>query len=132
MIGLDTNVLVRYIVQDDPEQAARAGALIEAQCSDESPGFVSMLVLAELCWVLSKGYGYDRPVLEDVLTNLLTTTDLVVEQAADAWAALQDFKRGPADYTDYLIGRRGLGCGCKTTYTFDRKAARSKLHSLVQ
>jgi len=72
MIGLDTNILVRYIVRDDKKQASAATRLIESECTEESPGFVSQLVLAELFWVLSRGYEYPKSILVSVLTKLLS------------------------------------------------------------
>ena len=93
MIGLDTNVLVRYVVQDDPEQAQVANRLIEGQCTRESPGFVSGLVLAELVWVLLGAYGYDKKIVISVLRQILQTGELTVDNPTLIWAALSDFKK---------------------------------------
>ena len=131
MIGLDTNVLARYIVRDDKKQTAAATRLIEAQCTEESPGFVSLLVLAELFWVLSRGYGYQKAVLVTVFTKLLSAVELRIETADDAWTALRAYRDGPAELADYLIALRARANGCETIATFDRKAARSALHTLV-
>ncbi len=131
MIGLDTNVLVRYIVQDDRTQAAAAAHLIETRCTDASPGFVSQLVLAELFWVLSRGYEYDKAVVVQVLSKLLSAVELEVQQAADVWVALRTYENGGADFADYLIGRCAQTAGCETTFTFDKAAAKSGLHTLL-
>ena len=131
MTGLDTNVLVRYIVQDEPAQAAAATQLLESQCTRDNPGFVSHLVLAELCWVLGRGYGYDRDTLQTVLTGLLSSVELSVQESAVAWQALRAFQSGNADFADYLIGSSHAAHGCVTTWTFDRKAAKSPWHQLV-
>lgn len=131
MIGLDTNVLIRYIVQDHPRQSKQAAKLVEHHCSEDSPGFISQLVLAEMCWVLSVGYGYQKTLIAELLSRLLTTKELKIERAQDAWAALQQFKIGNADYADYLIAQSHHSAGCETTYTFDRKAAKSTLHTAV-
>ena len=131
MIGLDTNVLVRYIVRDDKKQATAATRLIEKQCTEHSPGFVSQLVLVELFWVLSRGYEYPKTVLAAVLSKLLSAVELQVENAADVWAALRAYESGPAEFPDYLIGLRGRAQGCDTVVTFDRKAAKSGMHTLV-
>lgn len=131
MIGLDTNVLARYIVQDDDAQAAVATRLIETRCSEDSPGFVSQLVLAELVWVLGRGYRYSKEVVCDVLSKLLGAVELQIEDAANTRAALRAFEEGSADFSDYLIGMRAHAAGCETTFTFDRKAAHSGLHSLA-
>lgn len=131
MNGLDTNVLVRYITQDDPAQAAAATQLIEESCSAERPGFVALVVLAELCWVLQRSYGYAREQVAAVLATLLTASELSVQARQQAWAALRQFERGNADYADYLIGQAATQAGCATTWTFDRRAAHADTHSLL-
>lgn len=132
MIGLDTNVLARYIVRDDAKQAAAATRLLESACTAESPGFVSHLVLAELSWVLSRGYGCSKEVLVSVLAKLLSAEELQVEHSAEAQVALRAFQNGDADFADYLIGLRGRAAGCEATLTFDRTAATSDWHRLVK
>lgn len=131
MIGLDTNVLVRYVVQDDPEQAAAAAGLIEGKCSAEDPGYISALVLAELVWVLGGAYGYDKSITLAVLRQVLVTAELTVEDPALAWRALTEFEQGPADFADYLIGQGNRARGCSRTYTFDRRAGRSPHFELL-
>lgn len=131
MIGLDTNVLVRYIVQDDAHQAAAATGLIEGQCTRDNPGLVSHLVLAELCWVLGRGYGYDRKLQASVLSALLATAELRVQQPDSVWPAIRAFEQGPADFADYLMAQINREQGCDATWTFDRKAAQSPLHRLL-
>jgi len=132
VIGLDTNILVRYIVRDEPEQTAAATSLIESRCTEESPGFVSQLVLAELFWVLARGYGYSKPVLLQVLSKLLGAAELEIEAMAEAWTALRMYESESADFADYLIGTRARLAGCETTFTFDRQAAKSALYTLAQ
>ena len=131
MIGLDTNVLVRYVVQDDPEQAAAAAGLIEGQCSAEDPGYISTLVLAELVWVLGGAYEYDKSIILAVLRQVLATAELTVEDPALAWRGLTEFEQGPADFADYLIGQGNHARGCSRTYTFDRRAGRSPHFELL-
>jgi predicted nucleic-acid-binding protein len=131
MIGLDTNVLVRYIVQDDRNQARAATRLIETRCSADQPGFVSLLVLAELVWVLERAYGYARADVCAVIAALLATAEIRVESSQLARSALQSFRAGPADFADYLIGALHAARGCETTFTFDKRAAKSGLHSLI-
>jgi len=130
LIALDTNVLVRYIVQDDPHQARAATLLIEGQISDASPGFVSDVVLVELVWVL-QGYGYSRSVIADVLTRLLSAIELRIERVELAWSAMRAYRQGPADFADYLLGEQARSAGCSVVKTFDRKAARSTIHELI-
>ena len=131
MIGLDINVLVRYIVQDAPEQAAAAAALIESQCSTERPGWIDSVALCQLVWVLESAHGYPRDVVADVLTQLLNTAELDVESPDQTWLALRAYRQDRADFADYLIGARNKAQGCKVTYTFDKRAAKSHWHRLV-
>lgn len=122
MIGLDTNILVRYLVQDDPEQALRATELIENQCTETSPGIICVLVLCELAWVLSRGYGYSREQICSVVQGILTAKELEIESPDLVWSAYQQYTSGPADFSDYLIGASNRNLGASTTYTFDLKA----------
>ena len=131
MIGLDTNVLVRYLVQDDPRQAAAANRLVETRCTRESPGFVSQIVLAELVWVLRGAYGYDKSTCVAVLRQILQTAELTVADPATAWAALSDFESGSADFADCLIAHGNHATGCDVTFTFDRNAAAGRYFEVV-
>lgn len=125
MTGLDTNVLVRYIVQDDAEQSAAAERLIEGRCTAQAPGYVSVLVLAELVWVLTSAYQQEKAAVILVIRQLLRTAEVAVEDRETVWAALREFESGGADFADYLIAHRNHAVGCPRTYTFDRRAARS-------
>lgn len=131
MIGLDTNVLVRYVVRDDKRQTAAATSLIEQQCTKDAPGFVSQLVVAELFWVLARGYGYPKVMIVRVIAKLLSAVELQVETVEDVWTALRAYQAGPADFADYLIGFRGRAFGCEATATFDKKAATSGFHTPI-
>lgn len=132
MIGLDTNVLVRYIVRDDPAQTALADHCIEHTCNREQPGYVSHLVLAELFWVLDRGYGYPRRMLEDVLGTLLSSEEIRIQNAPLVRAAFGAFSVSAADFADCLIGILHQQAECETTVTFDRKAARLSTHRLLE
>jgi predicted nucleic-acid-binding protein len=125
MIGLDTNILVRYLAQDDPKQSALANSLIEETLTAESPGFVSTVALIELVWVLESGYDRDRAQISSVLELLLRAKPLVVEHADVAWQATRAFAAGKADFADCLIERSGHANTCDHTLTFDRTAANS-------
>lgn len=131
MIGLDTNVLLRYIVRDDASQARAASRLIEGRCSKDTPGHVSHVVLAEVAWVLGRGYGYAKAEVVKVLAAILSSAELKVQDAALAWAALRAFQGGQADFADYLIGAVNASCGCEKTFTFDKRTARSGWHTLL-
>lgn len=124
MIGLDTNVLVRYIAQDDAAQSARATRLIEKECSAESPGFVGLVTLVELVWVSESCYGASKNEIAALLRRLLGTTQLVIEDAEIVWQALRLYLTGKADFADYLVERTAKASGCDRTVTFDKIAAK--------
>lgn len=132
MIGLDTNILVRYIVRDAEVQTDLATRLIETKCTREQPGFIALLVLIELVWVLSRGYGYPKSIVVSVLTKILSSAELMVEDVELARTALGKFVTGSADFPDYLIGLVNSSKGCSTTYTFDKRAGRSDHHRLLE
>ena len=131
MIGLDTNILIRYVVQDDEEQALAATRLIEGQCSEQSTGFVSVVVLVELVRVLSTAYECSKKVVAAVLGQVLRTSEFTVEGGDVLWQALREFETGNADFADCLIAHRNHASGCATTCTFDRKAAKGRHFTLV-
>ncbi len=131
MIGLDTNVLVRYIVQDDPTQAAIASAFIEKYCTETTPGFVNNVVLVELVWVLERGYGYDKSAIHSVLKQMAATAELKLENQESVWQAIEDFASGNAGFSDCLIAVVNRQYACRTTYTFDRRAAKNSGFELL-
>ena len=123
MIGLDTNVLVRYLAQDDPEQTPKATRLIESLTMDE-PGYVSIVSVVELVWVLTSCYASTVSEICEVMETLLRTKVIVVAQADTVWKALSIFKKGKADFADCLIERSACEAGCSYTVTFDRGATK--------
>ena len=127
MIGLDTNVLVRYIAQDDKAQSARATALIEKECSASAPGYVGLVVLAEVVWVSESRYGATRQEVAEIVRRVLSIRQLVVQDAAIVWKALRVFEGGKADFADCLIERTAHGAGCTRTMTFDKRAGMTLL-----
>lgn len=131
MIGLDTNVLVRYIVRDHKEQSEAATRLIESKCTAEHPGLVSAIVLCELAWVLTQGYGYHRDMVSRVIRRILSVQELQVENAELAWRAVRLFEQGRADFADYLIGVSNRDGNAEVTYTFDKRAVDSDLFKIV-
>jgi predicted nucleic-acid-binding protein len=130
MIGLDTNVLVRYLMQDDAELSLLCTRFVES-LSAESPGFVSLVSVVELGWVLSSAYDLDRSQLVEAFEGLLRTKEIVVERAETVWKALRIFQRTNADFADCLIERSVAAAGCSTTVTFDRGAVRGCGMTLV-
>ncbi|MFN0304552.1 MAG: PIN domain-containing protein [Burkholderiales bacterium] len=131
MIGLDTNVIVRYLIQDDARQADKATKLIEKECSVEAPGWVDQIVLCELVWVLESAYGYSRALIANVLQQILSSAELRVESPDQVRSAVRAFIDGTADFADFLIGIRNRDQGCSATVTFDKKAARFVTHRLI-
>ena len=124
MIGLDTNVLVRYFAQDEPRQAAAARRLIQAGLTRELPGHVNVVTLAETYWVLKRLYAAGRDELVQVIENLLAAPNIVVERRALVRKALQNYGASVAGFSDRLIAQLNLDAGCASTLTFDRSAAK--------
>lgn len=131
MIGLDTNVLVRYLTQDDPVQSAQANTFVERQLSPAEPGIIGHIVLCEVGWVLSRAYGYTREQVADALGALLTCREFQIESPDLGILALQDYRHGTADFSDYLLGRAHQRLGARYTATFDRKAAQAPQFTLL-
>jgi len=131
MIGLDTNVVVRYLTQDDPVQAARATEAIEDAAERGDRLFLSGVVLCELVWVLESTYGYERAEVTDVVERVLRTTQFDFDQKDQLWQAWQDYRTGKSDFSDYLIGRLGHAAGCGATLTFNRALEHSPLFRLL-
>lgn len=131
MIGLDTNVLVRYIMQDDARQSLKATKLLESLTVDE-PGFVPLVSVVELGWVLSSCYDLDREQVAQAFELLLRTKTVVVDRADEVMKALRVFKASSADFADCLIERTAASAGCGRTMTFDVGAAKSAGMTLIQ
>jgi len=124
MIGLDTNVLVRYIMQDDAKQSPLASKLVESLTVD-APGLVTLVSVVELVWVMESCYQLGRTELGDALEGVLRTKEFVVERAETIWKAVRMFRGSSADFADCLIERCASSAGCERTMTFDRGAAKS-------
>jgi predicted nucleic-acid-binding protein len=124
MIGLDTNVLVRYVTQDDPVQSAKASELIES-LTTASPGFISLVSIVELVWVLQSCYQSAKSEVVTVLETLLRTRELTIEHAEVIWQALRKFTANKADFADCLIERCAHAARCEYTATFDLDAAKA-------
>jgi len=124
MIGLDTNVLVRYVAQDDQQQSARASELIES-LTTASPGFITMVSVVELVWVLQSCYESAKSEIITVLETLLRTRELTVENSEIVWQALRSYSKANADFADCLIERSANAAGCEYIVTFDNKAAKT-------
>ena len=122
MMGLDTNVIVRFLMRDDAEQAALANTVF-AEFTVSAPGFVCREVLVELVWVLQKIYRLPRTDVADAIEGLLGAREMVVESADSVAIAVDRLRKGGAGFADQMIALAGQGAGCGKTVTFDRKAA---------
>jgi len=130
MIELDTNVLVRYVMQDDPRQSPRATRLIEALSAD-APGFVPVVALVKLVWALSGSYGLDRKQVATVLDTLLRSKELVIDRADLVTQSLHRYSSTGADFADALIERIAAAAGCTATMSFDAGAVKSAAMTAV-
>jgi len=122
MLGIDTNVLVRYLVRDDQSQYERARRLIRREVNAGEPVPVSLLVLLEMEWVLRSRYELAKPDIVAVLSSLLQTVELAFEDEPSVEHAIYSWKNSLAEFADCLIDARNRRLGCRATATFDRKA----------
>ena len=122
MIALDTNVLVRYLVCDDPEQGAIARNVLESLAT-ESPGFICREVVLELVWVLERAYKYSRDEIAMVLEELAATEHLVVEANRDVVRCAVRYREDDAGFADLMILAAAERAGSAALCTLDRKAA---------
>lgn len=128
MIGLDTNVLLRWLVNetvwpdDAPEQTALAAVTLARR---DTRFFVNVVVLAETVWVLAQPLQQRKPVLAAVIGRLLQGSNIVVDRREAVEAALSTWVAGSGEFSDHLIGAINETEGCRTTLTFDRVASRS-------
>ena len=127
MIGLDTHILMRYLVQDDPVQSPRATAIITRQLSEQEPGFVSLVTLLEVYWVLKSVFHRSRQDLASDLEMLLSADTLEIQNQQEVYTAVIALRSGTGSFEDALVGALGIWRGCTATLTLDKDAAR-KLH----
>lgn len=124
MIGLDTNVLVRYFTEDDPKQSKLAREVFERRLSKATPGYISTVVLIEMVWVLTRAYSSPREIVADIIDGLLTSPVIAFENKVQVRKALAEYRSTAADFGDCLIGHGNEAAGCEATLTFDRTAAK--------
>ena len=123
MIGIDTNLLVRYLTQDDAAQSKQAARIIDAAIEAGEDLYLNHIVVCELTWVLSRAYKYAKDELLGVLEKILAAGQFAFEDKDSLWRALEAFRRSRADFADCLIGVKNSTAGCRTTVTLDRAAA---------
>jgi predicted nucleic-acid-binding protein len=120
MMGLDTNLLVRYLTRDDPGQYAKVTALVDAAIEHGDRFVINTAVLCELVWVLRTVYEYSREEIARALDHILATAQFDIERADEARQALRDYQSTKADFSDALVGRVNRSLGAERTITFDR------------
>ena len=131
MVGLDTNVLVRYLAQDDVIQARQANQIIERQLTEQSPGFISLVTMVETAWVLNRVYHLSNQEVAAAIERILQADTLLVQNEQEVFTAMIALKTGVGSFSDALIGALGEWAGCTATLTFDRKAKRLKQFQLL-
>jgi predicted nucleic-acid-binding protein len=124
MIGLDTNVLLRYLAQDDPVQSPKATAVIERRLTERNPGFVSIVSMAETAWVLKRAYGLNDHESAAAIERIVQAELLIVENEQEVVTAMVALREGYGTFADALIGALAVKAGCSRILTFDRKALR--------
>ena len=130
MIGLDTNVLVRYIMQDDPGQSSRATAIVES-LEGVGSAYITLVSMVELVWVLTASFELTHAQVSQALDGILRTKQFKIENADQVIRALRVFKLGKSDFADCLIERSANSAGCDKTVTFDVKAAKHAGMTLI-
>jgi len=123
VIGLDTNVLARYLTQDDPVQSAKTNQLIEQTVTDGNSFFINQIVLCELVWVLTRAYNYPKSDVVQVIEKILLTRHFEIEDKNTVSQALNYYKTSRADFADCLIGLKNSNNGCDKTLSFDKAAS---------
>jgi predicted nucleic-acid-binding protein len=131
MIGLDTNILVRYLTQDDPVQSAKATQILERRLRPKNPGFISVVAMVELAWVLERAYGPTAMEIAACVERLLQVEVLTIENEQQVFTAIIALKQGRGSFADALIGELEALAGCTRTLTFDQKAVRLPRFVLV-
>jgi predicted nucleic-acid-binding protein len=124
MIGLDTNILVRYLTQDDAAQSRKATYLIEKRLTEENPGFISSVAMVELVWVLDRAYGFSVYEIAAAIERMLQSGVFIVEREQEVYSAMIALRDGKESFADAIIGALGSRAGCVCTMTFDQKALR--------
>ncbi len=121
MIAVDTKILVRYFAEDDAVQTLQAQRLLEQQLTVATPGFVTLVSLVELLWVLNDTYKVGRAVQAEIVSQLLAAPNMIVERDDLVSNALA---LHGGDISDHVIHLVGVAHGCSKTITFDKKFAR--------
>jgi len=125
VIGLDTNILVRYLTQDDPQQAAQAARILEEELTDDDPGFIGLVVLVETIWVLRRLYKASPEEIRETVNDLLGSRSILVENRHVVARAVATSEKNASDFADSIIAASALDVGCRKIVSFDRGAVRA-------
>lgn len=129
MIGIDTNLLLRFFDPiDHPQQAAAVRELVRSQ----APVFVSPIVLVEFVWTLRRKFRLDDDAIYDRLIRVAASPEITFAEPAATARAVELYKKGPADFADYLMGELNQSAGCQKTLTFDKDAAKHPTFALLE
>ncbi|HUZ95230.1 MAG TPA: type II toxin-antitoxin system VapC family toxin [Edaphobacter sp.] len=126
MIGLDTNIVVRYFAQDDPIESRKATEIIERRLTEDHPGFISLVTMVETVWVLDRIYGLSDKEIASAVERMLQADSFFIQNEQEVFTAMVALRSGQGSFADALIGALGAWAGCASTLTFDRRAARLK------
>jgi predicted nucleic-acid-binding protein len=127
MIAIDANILVRYITQDDQQQAEAAEKLLATYNSKSQSIFINNIVLCEFVWVLEKGYNYSQQQISSAIRIILSTEEFAFEHHNILWLALEDYELRNTDFSDSLISKLNYNLGYKQTFSFDKAAIKNNL-----
>jgi predicted nucleic-acid-binding protein len=129
--GFDTNVLVRYLTQDDLAQARKANAVVDGAVGSGERLHLDVVVLCELVWVLRGAYEFGKQTVIEALAKILDAAQFSVEDRDLLRDALEAYRGGQGDFADYVLGLRNRKAGCGSTVTFDRALKRNELFSML-
>lgn len=124
MIGLDTNLLIRYFTQDDPVQSPIATEQFEHRLTEQEPGFISIVAMAETVWVLKRAYRLGNEAISAIIETMLQTVTLVVENEREVFLAMAALREGRGEFADALVGALCARAGCSHVLSFDRGTLR--------
>ena len=123
MIGLDTNIIVRYLTQDDPVQSAKATQIMENRLTEDRPGFISLVTMAEVAWVLDRTYQRSSQEIAGAIEAMLQADSLLIQNEQEVFTAMVALKTGQGGFADALVAALGQWAGCASTLTFDKRAS---------
>ena len=132
MIGIDTNILIRYLTQDDLEQAKIVEDLFDLHATSPNSIFINNIVMCELVWVLDRGYKYSKENIGQVIKQILSTEEFAFENQELLWLALNQYSQNKLDFSDALIGELNKNFGCAKTLTFDQAAIKASNFKLAE